>query len=162
MGQVQHAVVHLALYSADDRHRLAEITLGVARRVVQRHEHLLSSPPTLPDVILDYGVLDYGVLTVETVLVSQSLENPLGRVALLPGNPGIAFQDRVNHPGEKLRMSLSKGWDAVAGLSPVTRRRRVGQHLAHRVPVQAEHPRGFPNAHPFHHAGPPHLNVHLH
>ena len=27
------------------------------RRVRQRHEHLLSSPPTLPDVVLDYGVL---------------------------------------------------------------------------------------------------------
>ena len=29
---------------------------------------------------------------------------------------------------------------------------RPGQHLAHRVPVQAEHPGGLPNAHTFHHA----------
>ena len=79
--QVQHEVVHLALYSADDRHRLAEITLGVARRVGQRHEHLLSSPPTLPDVILDYGVL-----TIEPVLVLEPLKDALGRVALLPWN----------------------------------------------------------------------------
>ena len=69
VGQVQHEVVHLALHTADDRHRLAEITLGVARRMVQRHEHLLSSPPTLPDVILDYGVL-----TVETVLAPHRLK----------------------------------------------------------------------------------------
>ena len=111
VGQVQHEVVHLALHTADDRHRLAEITLAVARRMGQRHEHLLFSPPTLPDVILEYGVL-----TVETVLVPQSLENPLGRVALLPWNFAVAFQDRVNHPGEGLILSLSKGWDAVAGL----------------------------------------------
>ena len=57
VGQVQHEVVHLALHTADDRHRLAEITLAVARRMGQRHEHLLFSPPTLPDVILEYGVL---------------------------------------------------------------------------------------------------------
>ena len=111
VGQVQHEVVHLALHTADDRHRLAEITLAVVRRMGQRHEHLLFSPPTLPDVILEYGVL-----TVETVLVPQSLENPLGRVALLPWNFAVAFQDRVNHPGEGLILSLSKGWDAVAGL----------------------------------------------
>ena len=39
--QVQHEVVHLPLHTADDRHRRAEITLGVARRMGQRHEHLL-------------------------------------------------------------------------------------------------------------------------
>ena len=152
VGQVQHEVVHLALHTGDDRHRLAEITLGVARRVGQRHEHLLRPPPTLPDVILDYGVL-----TVEPVLVLEALKDSLGRVALLPGNSAIAFQDRVNHAGEGLQ--LGSPWRTLA---PIARRHRVGQHLAHRVPVQAEHPGGFPNAHAFHHAGPPHLNVHLH
>ena len=136
----------------DDRHRLAEITLGVARRMGQRHEHLLSSPPVLPDVVLDYGVL-----TVEPVLVPQPLEDSLGRVALLPGNSAIAFQDRVNHAGEWLK--LGSPWRT---LPPVAWRYRVGQHLAHGVPVQAEHPGGFPNTHALHHAGPPHLNVHLH
>ena len=152
VGQVQHEVVHLALHTGDDRHRLAEITLGVAGRMGQRHEHLLRPPPTLPDVILDYGVL-----TVEPVLVLEALKDSLGRVALLPGNSAIAFQDRVNHAGEGLQ--LGSPWRTLA---PVARRHRVGQHLAHRVPVQAEHPGGFPNAHAFHHAGPPHLNVHLH
>ena len=66
VGQVQHAVVHLALHTPDDRHRLPEITLGVARRMGQRHEHLLSPPPTLPGVILNYDVL-----TVKTVLVPR-------------------------------------------------------------------------------------------
>ena len=36
-------------------------------------------------------------------------------------------------------------------LPPVPRRRRVGHHLAHRVPVQVERPVGFPDAHPLHH-----------
>ena len=99
VGQVQHEVMHLALHTADDRQRLPEIALGVARRMGQRHEHLLSSPPTLPDVVLDYGVL-----TVEPVLVPQPLEDSLRRVALLPGNSAIAFQDRVNHAGEGLKL----------------------------------------------------------
>ena len=47
VGQVQHEVVHLALHTGDDRHRLPEITLGVARRMGQRHEHL-RPPPTAP------------------------------------------------------------------------------------------------------------------
>ena len=34
--------------------------------------------------------------------------------------------------------------------------------LAHRVPVQPEHPRGLPGAHPLHHAGPAYLCVQLH
>ena len=127
VGQVQHEVVHLALHSGDDRHRLAEITLGVAGRMGQRHEHLLRPPPTLPDVILDYGVL-----TVEPVLVLEALKDSHGRVALLPGNSAIAFQDRVNHAGEGLQ--LGSPWRTLA---PVARRHRVGQHLAHRVPVQA-------------------------
>ncbi len=139
-------------HSADDRHRLAEITMGVARPMGQRHEHLLRPPPTLPDVILDYGVL-----TGEPVLVAQPLENALGRVPLLPVDFDIAFQDRVDHAGEGLQLG-----PAGRTLAPVTGRHRVGQHLAHRVPMQAEHPGGFPNAHAFHQAGPPHLNVHLH
>ena len=47
-------------------------------------------------------------------------------------------------------------------LAPVPWRYRVIQHLAHRVPVQAEDPGGFPNAHPLHHAGPANRRVHFH
>ena len=57
--------------------------------------------------------------------------------------------------GLGLRLS---GWF----LPSVPWRYRVGQHLAHRVPVQTEHPGGFPNAHPLHHAGPANPRVHLH
>ena len=152
MRQVQHEVVHLALHSADHRHRLPEITLGMARRVGQRHEHLLRPPSLLPDVVLDYGVL-----TGKPVLVPQSLKDALGRVALLFGNFPIAFQYRVNHAGEGLELG-----SAGRARSPVAGRNRVGQHLAHRVPMQTKHPGGFPNAHPLYHAGSSHPNVHLH
>ena len=125
VGQVQHEVVHLALHSGDDRHRLAEITgRGRAHGTTARTSP--ASAAHAPDVILDYGVL-----TVEPVLVLEPLKDSLGRVALLPGNSAIAFQDRVNHAGEGLQ--LGSPWRTLA---PVARRHRVGQHLAHRVPVQ--------------------------
>ena len=60
----------LALHTADDRQRFPEITLGVARRMRQRHKHFLGLPPLLP-----YVVLGYGVLALEPVLVPQPLED---------------------------------------------------------------------------------------
>ena len=151
-GRSQHQVVHLALHTGDDRHRLPEVTLGVAWWVGQGHEHLLRPTAVLPDVVLDRRVS-----AVEPVLTPQPLKDPLRRVALLPGDLAVSFQDGVNHPGEGLKLRLS-GWF----LPSVPWRYRVGQHLAHRVPVQTEHPGGFPNAHPLHHAGPANPRVHLH
>ena len=58
--------MHLALHTGDHRYRLAEIALGVARTMGQRHEHLPNPPPVLPHVVLDYGVL-----TLKTVLVPR-------------------------------------------------------------------------------------------
>ena len=152
VGQVQHKVMHLLLHAADHRHRLPEIALGMTWRMGQRHEHLLGPPSVRPHVVLDYRVL-----TAEPVLVPQSLKDTLGRMALLPGNPGIAFQDGVNHAGEGLK--LRSPWRALAS---VTGWNRIGQHLAHRVPVQAEHPGGFPNAHPLRQAGAANTRVQLH
>ena len=40
MGQVQDEAVGLLLHAADDHQRLAEVALGVARRMGQRHENL--------------------------------------------------------------------------------------------------------------------------
>ena len=152
MGQVQHEVVHLALHTGDHRQRLPEIALGVARCMGQRHEHLPDPPPVLPDVVLDYGVL-----AVEPVLVPQPLEDPLRGVALLSGNSAIGFQDRVNYAGVRLKLRLAR-----RALPRVALGRRIVQHLAHRVPVQVEHPGSLPNAHPLHQAGPPHPKIHLH
>ena len=152
VGQVQHEVVHLALHTGDHRQRLPEIALGVARCMGQRHEHLPDPPPVLPDVVLDYGVL-----AVEPVLVPQPLEDPLRGVALLSGNSAIGCQDRVNYAGVRLKLRLAR-----RALPRVALGRRIVQHLAHRVPVQVEHPGSLPNAHPLHQAGPPHPKIHLH
>ena len=80
VGQVQDKAVGFPLDTADDHQGLAEVALGVSRRMGQRHEHLLGLA-----AVLSYIVLDYGVLTVEPVLIPQPLEDALYRVALLPG-----------------------------------------------------------------------------
>ena len=74
----------LPLHSTYDHHSLAEVALGVARRVGERHEHLPRLAAMLPDVVLDRGVP-----TAEPVLVPQPLEDALGRVPLLPGSAKI-------------------------------------------------------------------------
>ena len=88
VGQVDDEAVGLTLQAADDHQGLAEVALGVSRRMGQGHEHLLGLTAILPDVVLDRGVS-----AVVAVLVPQPLEDALGRVALLPGafrsSPGI-------------------------------------------------------------------------
>ena len=153
VGQVGDEAVGLALHAADDHQGLAEVALGVARRMGQRDEHLLGLT-----AILSYIVLDCGVSAVEPVLVPEPLEDALGRVALLPGTPEIVLQDPVDDAGVGLQLGLSR-----RRLPAITRRDRIGQHLAHRVPVQTEYPGCFPHAHPLHHHRPanPQIYVHL-
>ena len=50
--------------ASDDCHRPAQITLGVAWRVVQGQEHILRPPP-----LLLHAVRNYGILAAEPVLV---------------------------------------------------------------------------------------------
>ena len=152
VGQVQDEVVHLALHTGDHRQRLAEVALSVARAMGQRHEHLPDTPPALPHVVLDDGLLAF-----EPVLVPQPLKDPLHGVALLPGDQAIRLQNGVNYAGVGLKLGSPR-----RPLPRVALGRRIGQHLAHRVPVHAEHPRGLPNTHPLHQAGPANLKIHLH
>ena len=51
---------------------LAEVALRMARRMGQRHEHLLGLAAVLPDVVLDDGVP-----AVKAVLVPEPLEDAL-------------------------------------------------------------------------------------
>ena len=101
----------LLLYSADDHEGLTEVALGVPRRMGLGHEHLLRLTAVLADIVLDDGVP-----AVEPVLVPETLEDDLGRVALLPCDLMILIQDVVYDSGEGLLLSLSKGWDAAAAL----------------------------------------------
>ena len=152
VGQVDDEAVGFPLYSADDHQGLAEVALGVARRMGQRHEHLPGLAAVLPDVVLDRGVSAF-----EPVFVPQPLEDALGGVPLLPGKPEVIFQDPVDDAGEGLQLGAPGRI-----LSPVTRRRRIGQHLAHRVPVQTEHPSRLPDAHPLHHHRPADRQIYVH
>ena len=94
MGQVQDEVVGLPLHPADDYQGLAELALGMARRVGERHEHL-----TRPAAMLPHVGLDRGVSAAKPVLVSESQENTLGRVALLLGKPQVVFRNPVDDAG---------------------------------------------------------------
>ena len=60
----------LLLHAPDDDQGLAEVALGMARRVGQRHEHLPRLVAVLPHVVLDDGVS-----AGETVLVPEPLED---------------------------------------------------------------------------------------
>ena len=120
----------LALDATDDHQGLAKVTLGVARRMGQRHEHLPYLAAILSDVVLDRGVS-----AVEPVFVPETLEDALGSVALLPGTPEIVLHDPVDDAGEGLQFGAPG-----RSLPPVARRDGVGQHLPYSVPVQPERP----------------------
>ena len=111
----------------DDHQGLAEVALDVARGVGQGNEHLPGLASVPPHVVLDYGVL-----ASEPILVPHPLEDPLRRVALLPGNDQVRLQYPVDDAGEGLYLRPA-GWI----LAPVTWWYRIGQHLAYRVPVEA-------------------------
>ena len=53
--QIEGEEVQLPRHPADHRPRLAEVHLGMARRMHQRHEHLSRADTPLPDVVLHYA-----------------------------------------------------------------------------------------------------------
>ena len=93
VGQVQDEIVGFLLNAPYDHQSLVEVALGMARRVGERHEHLPRPAAMLPHVVLDRGVS-----AVEAVLVSESLEDALGRVALLLGKPQSSSRIRSMTP----------------------------------------------------------------
>jgi hypothetical protein len=125
--QVEAEEVDLLPDTADRRHRLAEIRLRVAGRVGERHEHLPHPLPPLADVAV-HGRAAAG----KAALSAQALENPLGRVPLLGRGCAVRRQDR----GERRELRTCGRLP-----TPVARRYGKAQHLAHRVAVDAEHPR---------------------
>jgi hypothetical protein len=76
--QVEAEEMDLLPDTPDHRHRLAEVRLGMAGRMGERHEHLLGAGLPLAQVVLDDRVAAR-----EAVLDPQALVDPLGRVPLL-------------------------------------------------------------------------------
>ena len=91
------------------------------------------------------------------VLGPQPLEDPLRRVPLLARPLLVLFQSRVDYtlPGPQFR-------PARRFLAPITRRHRVLQHLAHRLPRQAKLTHRRPPAHPLDQHRTPYSRIQLH
>ena len=80
-------------------HRLVEVDLGMARRVMQRHEGFAHRLPLRAHIVLHDGVA-----AGKAVLVAQALEDPLRRVPLLAQLFPVRLQDRVDDAGEAFQL----------------------------------------------------------
>ena len=135
MRQDQAEEGDLLTLPADLDYRLAEVDLGMARRMMQWNEGLARRLPTGPDIILHDRIPAR-----EPVLVPQPLEYPVRRVPLLARHVRIRvrLQDRVDDAGEPVQLGPPDR------LRPaVARRRRIAQHLLHRPAVDPEPPTGL-------------------
>ena len=83
VGQRHHEQGDLGLLAGQPDRRLAEVDLGLARRMRQRQKDFLAR--LLPG---PHRVLHDGLAALVTMLVAQPLEDPLGRVSLLLRAPG--------------------------------------------------------------------------
>ncbi len=144
--------MRLPFHSSDDHQRFAKVRLRLAGRMRQRHEHL-PAPQSLAAHILARDA----VAAPEPMLVSQPVEDPLGRVPLLGRSPLVVFQDGVDHaqprpqPGPLHRL-----------LPLIPRRYRIAQHLPRHVARDAELPRDRPLTPPLHQDRTSHTPVYLH
>jgi hypothetical protein len=135
--QRHHAEHHLDLTTTIDGLRLAEIELGLTRRMRQRHEDLRRGLLVTPDLVSNDGD-STGV----AVLVAESLEDPLARMALLRMNLLVGLQNLMNHrdelPGLRFvpRVLLGPVW-----------RFRIFQDLLNRPEIQIVLSAGLSPAH---------------
>ena len=97
------------------------------------HEHLTRPKPLLTDIVLHDGAAGEP---------GEAVGDPLRRDRLVVAGP-IVFQNPIDDPRE--RTQLRPPWRLAAA---IPRRHRERQHLAYRLAVQPEHPRGLAGAHP--------------
>ena len=130
MGQDQAEEGNLLPVCLRPRPSPREVDLGMARRVMERNESLARRLPAGTHIVLHDGVT-----AAEPVLVAKTLEDPVRRVTLLARHVRIRvrLQDRVNDAGEPVQLGPP---DRLR--PPVSRRRRIAQHLLHRPAVDAE------------------------
>ena len=108
MGQIKTEHVQHRAHAADHPDALAEINLGMAGRMGQRHKGFLQPRPLQPDVILHHRVAA-GII----VFGPQPLENPLGRVPLLRRRAAVRRQDRVDHRHQRPQLRLLRWFAAL-------------------------------------------------
>jgi hypothetical protein len=138
MGQIKAEYLQHRAHAADHPDALAEIDLGMAGRMKERHKGLLHPRPLQPDVILHHRIAA-GII----IFRPQPLENPLGRVPLLRRRGAIRRQDRIDHQHEQPQFRLLRWFAAL-----IPRRNRKSPHLGDRVPAQPKHARRLPPAVP--------------
>ena len=87
MRQIEDEEASFLLDAADHHRRLAEIGLRMARRMRQRHEHLLAALIPLAHIVLDDRVA-----AGEAALVTKPVEYPFGSMPLLARHHNVSFQ----------------------------------------------------------------------
>ena len=134
--QIECEKVNLAFDALDDADGLAKVHLGMARRMHQRHEHLLRSlPPTGHVVLHDRDAAR------EAVLVAKPFENPLRRMLLLLRPAFVVRQDIVDGRNVRAQLRLRR-----RPRPPITRRNRKRHHLGDRPRINPKPPRRRPLA----------------
>ena len=108
-------------HTSDDNIGLAEVRLGLTRRMGQRHEHL-----ALTTALFSHVILDDGVAARKAVLVAETVEDPLRRMALLAVNRAVIDQNTVNDSRERIQLRARRRLAAA-----VARGLRMAKHLLH-------------------------------
>ena len=126
--EVQHEDVRLLLNTTDPDQGLAEVGLSVARRMRQRHEHLLTASAPLSQVILD-DLVAAG----EAAFLAKPVKHPLRRMPLLARHGPVRLQPPLDNRKERIEL-----WAPDLGSAPIARRNRKRHHLPNRVPRHVE------------------------
>ena len=111
--------VDLALDATDDFDGFTEVYLSMPRRMLQRHEHLLSPPMPASHIILHNRDA-----ACETVFVPKPLEDPLRGMLLLLRTRLVVQENAINHENKWIKL-----WPSRRLLAHVTWRHRELHHL---------------------------------
>ena len=115
-------------HTGDDHIGLAEVRLGLTWRMDQRHEHL-----ALTTTLFSHVIVDDGLSTGEAILIAETLEDPLRRMALLAVNRSVICQNTVNDIPERVQLRALR-WLVTT----VARGLRMSEHLLHRLSRNAK------------------------
>jgi len=124
--QRDHEVGDFGLLPLQKDDRFAEVGLGLARGVRQRHEHLgRAGPPGT------HGVADHTDPALVTALAPQSIEDPLDRMTLLGRGLLVLLENLMDYRQEPIELGLGPRLTLL-----IARRFRVAEDLVQRLPVQ--------------------------
>ena len=140
-GFVESTVAPGSLIVTDDwsgygRPGFAEVDLGMAWIMGQRHKNLFAQALPGPDIVRHDGDA-----TAITMLVAQPFENAFAGMALLLRLAFVIFQDLVDDAGIGIKLRT------LRRLAPlISRRDRMFENLRHRLAVNTKPPRRLPLA----------------